>query len=115
MTLNECFDTFGGDYNGVMGRLVTEERVKKFLKMFVSDTSFDTLCTSMDNGDYETAFRAAHTLKGTCLNLGIGRLGKTASDITEALRGGVNNGADAMMPQIKADYELTIDAINSLD
>lgn len=115
MNLIECFSAFEGDYNGVMGRLMTEDRVARFLKMFLKDTSFDTLCTAMDNGDYETAFRAAHTLKGTCANLGITRLQDSASEITEALRGGVNNGADALLAQVKDDYALTIGAISMLD
>lgn len=115
MNLVECFDTFCGDYNAVMGRLMTEDRVKKFLKMFTADKSFDILCDSLNSGDYESAFRAAHTLKGTCANLSITKLFNSVSAITEALRGGVNNGADELLPQVAADYELTIDAINCLD
>lgn len=114
MNLKECYAAFGGNYDEVIGRLMTEERVKKFILMFLRDTSFDTLCTAMENKDYDTAFRAAHTLKGTCLNLSIERLRISASDITEALRDGVNNGADELLPKVIEDYTLTIDAINQL-
>ena len=31
------------------------------------------LTQAMDAGDVETAFRAAHTLKGICANLGLSR------------------------------------------
>ena len=112
MDLKQCYDTFGGDYNGVMGRLITQERVTKFLRMFTRDESFQTLCVSLESRDFETAFRAAHTLKGTCANLGITRLQNSASEITEALRNGVNNGADALLQQVKDDYELTIKCID---
>ncbi len=40
----------------------------------------------MENGDTETAFRAAHTLKGICMNLGFDRLYEASYDITEVLR-----------------------------
>lgn len=115
MDLRQCYDTFSGDYDGVMGRLLSEERVKKFLRMFVCDESFSTLCSALESGDYETAFRAAHTLKGTCANLGITALQNSASEITEALRGGVNNGADALLQRVKDDYDLTIGCIELLN
>ncbi len=115
MNLKECFNAFNGDYNGVMGRLMTEERVARFLRKFLDDKSYDTLCAAMLDADYETAFRAAHTLKGTCANLGISGLQASASEIAEALRGGTNKGADKLLPQVKKDYELTISSINALE
>lgn len=115
MNLIECFKAIEGDYEGVIGRLMTEERVKKFLLMFLKDTSFNTLCTAMDCADYETAFRAAHTLKGTCANLGIAKLQSSASELTEALRGGVKDSAASLFKQVKNDYEQTINAIKELN
>ena len=35
MTLQECYESMGADYQGVMGRLMKEERVLKFLKKAV--------------------------------------------------------------------------------
>lgn len=115
MNLKECYIAFEGDYDEIMGRLMTEERVKKFLALFPKDDSFASLCTAMEQEDYETAFRMAHTLKGICLNLGLGKLFSSSNNITEALRGNVNNGADELLPQVKADYELTVNSIKELD
>ena len=61
MTLKECYKAIGGDYEGVVSRLVTEARVNKFLTMFLQDASFKVLCDSMEMRDAEEAFRAAHT------------------------------------------------------
>lgn len=115
MTLKDCYAAFGGDYVGVVGRMLTEERVKKFLQMFGRDTSYADLCKAMQSGAYDKAFLAAHTLKGVCANLGIDRLHKLAEEITETLRGNVNNGADAILPALQAEYQLTVDAIALLD
>ena len=114
MDLKECFDTFGGNYNEVMGRLLTEERVKKFLLMFLKDTSFNDLEAAMKNKDYDTAFRAAHTLKGICANLGIEKLGNAASEITEALRAKDTDTACNLFAQVEESYTITIDALNQL-
>lgn len=40
----------GADYEGVMGRLRTEERVKKFLLKVLNDKSYDLLIDSIEGG-----------------------------------------------------------------
>lgn len=115
MNLKECFDSFGGSYNDVMGRLLTEERVKKFLLMFLKDTSFNDLKTAMENEDYSSAFRAAHTLKGICANLGIAKLGEISSEITEALRANDNETACKLFDRVAQCYSITVNALNQLD
>ena len=115
MTLNECIAVLGGDFDELKGRMLSEERIKKFLRMFPADQSFCELCNSMESGNFEAAFRAAHTLKGLCANLGIGNLGIKASEITEALRGNVNNGADNILPDLIKEYNAAVDAISILE
>ncbi len=114
MNLKECFDVFGGDYNDVMGRLLTEERVKKFLLMFLKDTSFSELETAMQKKDYDCAFRAAHTLKGVCANLSIVKLGEAASRITESLREKDASNAERLFVQLSENYSITIDVLKQL-
>ena len=56
------------------------------------------------------AFRAAHTLKGICLNLGFSCLGKAASELAEYLRGrGDTVGYDAPV----ADYDYIVNTAPS--
>lgn len=115
MNLKECFDAFEGNYNDAMGRLLTEERVKKFLLMFLKDTSFNDLKAAMENEDYSSAFRAAHTLKGVCANLGIAKLGEISSEITESLRANDNETACKQFDQVEKYYNITVHALNQLD
>lgn len=114
MDLKECFEAFGGNYNDVMGRLLTEERVKKFLLMFLKDTSFSDLKTAMESNDYDGAFRAAHTLKGVCANLGIEKLREVTSEITEALRAKDSDTACMIFPLVAESYAITVAALNQL-
>ena len=58
MTVKECYECLGADYEDVSCRLRSEERILKFLKMVLKDTSFKDLCNAMEEQDYEKAFRA---------------------------------------------------------
>lgn len=69
MTLEECYRALGGSYSEVLARLVDDKMITKYLNKFIEDTCYRDIFTALENNDYETAFRAAHTLKGICLNL----------------------------------------------
>lgn len=111
MTLKECYDSFGGNYEEVLSRLMDDKRVQRFAFKFLNDTNFDTLCECMKNENYEDAFRAAHTIKGLCLNLGFERLRVSSDELTEALRNGKSEGAEALLEKVRADYTEVITAL----
>lgn len=87
MQLKECYDAFGGDYDSVKERISKDEMIEKFLVKFLSEPSYENLCNSLEQEDYQEAFRAAHSMKGVCANLGFSELGENASVLTEYLRG----------------------------
>lgn len=69
----------------------------------------------MNEGDYESAFRAAHTLKGVALNLGLGRLAKSSSELTEALRAGRENEAvQPLFLLLEHDYMEMCETVKTL-
>ncbi|MGN1230653.1 MAG: Hpt domain-containing protein [Anaerotignum sp.] len=109
MTIKECYEAFGGNYAETMGRMGSERLVQKFALKFLTDSSFDTLCETMEKADCQEAFRAAHTLKGICLNLGFDPLGKISGQLTEALRPCQPECLQAaetaaMLEQVKQEY-----------
>ena len=113
MTLRECYDALGGDYDDALGRLRSEKLVNKFVLRFLDDKSYDLLCDSMEAKDYGEAFRAAHTLKGVCSNLAFTVLGRSSSELSEALRYGYTPGADALAERVKEEYRQTAAAIRA--
>lgn len=116
MTIQECYQQFGGDFVEVRSRLPNETLVKKFITKFLDDNSFSDLQTALEQGDRERAFRAAHTLKGVCANLSMNRLRLSASRLTELLRpdtGAVPAGADVLFEEVRRDHELTVSAIRA--
>jgi len=113
MTLQECYAAFDGDYAGVTARLSGERLVQKFALKYLNDPSFDQLCAAMAEKDWETAFRAAHTIKGVCQNLGFTRLLKSSSRLCEALRHGWTPEAEPSMEQVRADHKSVTEAIRA--
>ena len=113
MTLRECYAALGGDYDDALGRLRSEKLVSKFVLRFLDDKSYELLCASMEEKNYEEAFRAAHTIKGVCSNLAFTVLGRSSSELSEALRNGYTPGADALAEQVKEDYRRTVEAIRA--
>ena len=114
MTLQELYKAIGADYDEVLGRLRSERLIQKFALRFPDDGSFDLLCRSLDEGNYEEAFRAAHTIKGVCQNLGFTGLGASSSELTEALRSGTPApNTPELLDRVRQDYRLTVDAIRA--
>lgn len=114
MTLKECYAALNGDYEEAMGRLRSERLVQKFVLKFLDDGSFDLLCRSMEAGDQPEAFRAAHTIKGVCQNLGFNRLYESSSELSEAMRDGKPLADPALLERVKEDYAATAGAIRAL-
>lgn len=115
MTVRECYEKMGADYEGVLQRLMNEAFVKKFAVKFLSDTSFSDLKQALEEGNAENAFRAAHTLKGICLNLGFDGLYKASYELTEKLRGRVIEGSDELFSEVEKQYNKTIDALSGIE
>ena len=113
MTLQECYAALGGDYDEVIGRLRSERMVQKFVLRFLDDKSYELLCGAMESGNYEEAFRAAHTIKGVAQNLSFTALYQSASALSEALRGGFTPEAPALAARLDADYAKTVAAIRA--
>ena len=117
MTVQESYAKMGADYDDVMSRLRTDDRIKRFLLRVADDQSFNNLVAALKEHNMEEVFRAAHTLKGVSSNLSLVRLCKSATAITEMLRGKTEYSADLepMLEQVRADYELTIECIKSIE
>lgn len=115
MTTEECYARMNADYADVLRRFGQEERVKRFLFRLPDDESYPTLCRMLDDGDGQEAFRAAHSLKGICMNLGLASLYESVNALTEELRSGqVTPAARPLAEQVKQDYLATVQCIREL-
>ena len=115
MTLQEFYDRIGGDYKATISRLPSEALIKKFVIRFLDDASFTRLRDGLQENDGEKAFRAAHTLKGICLNLSFDTLYKPCAEITEALRDGrITEGCNTLFLEVEKEYNRLTKAVRSI-
>ncbi len=117
MTLQECYDSIGSDYNNTVAHMCGKESLlEKFVRKFAEDPTYNMLVSSYESKDLETAFRMAHTLKGVCLNLGFTKLLESSSALTEALRHkeAIADNVEELYEQVKKDYGMTISAIKQI-
>lgn len=112
--MKEFYEQLGLDYSEVLGRLGNDGIIRKFAIKFLSDTNFQDLKEGLEQKDAEKAFRAAHTLKGICLNLGFSNLYTPSNEITEKLRGREIKDCDELFAQVQAEYEKLAEAIKKI-
>lgn len=109
--LRSVYESFGGDYDTVLGRLVSAERIERYLKLFFEDTLMDTLIQGMETGDYESMFMSAHTMKGNTDTLGLTKLHESSLELTEALRAKDYSNIDRLFAAVKEDYSQAEQAV----
>lgn len=115
MELRQIYEQMHGDYDSVIKRLRADERIEKYLVKFMGNHMDCLIRDALAAGDYETAFREAHNLKGVCANLNMDALGKSASELTEALRNGTPKGdITPLVEAMQSDYDMTIRALAQL-
>ena len=114
MSLRTCYEALGGNYDEALGRLMSERIMQKFVLKFLNEGSYELMMSALEAKDGEAAFRAAHTLKGVCLNLSFDKLIHSVEPLCEALRHGWSDDAPALAEPVKADYQQTVAAIRAL-
>lgn len=111
MTLSECYNLAGGDYEEVVERIGNEILVERFLLKFLHDPSYVQLTAALEENDVQSAFRAVHTLKGVCLNLGLTDLFQVSSALTEKLRGMDMSGYEPYFAKVQKEYQRVSDTL----
>lgn len=114
MNIKDCYDSIGADFEDVLGRLGSEKLIERFALKFLEDDSYSNLKEALAEKNAENAFRAAHTLKGVCLNLGLKNLYTVSSDLTEKLRGRSLDGADELFEKVREQYDITVNALKNV-
>lgn len=110
----------GADVQSTLRRFMgKEELYLKFLKKFPEDQNYQKLGESLEAGNYEEAFRNAHTLKGVAANLGLVPVQTVVSGLVEELRNKSAEEVDvpkanAMLQDLKKEYEKFVEIINSI-
>lgn len=115
MTIKECYEQLGQNYEEVLDRLGSEVILKKFVIKFLDDPSFQMLEDGLKEKNADQAFRAAHTIKGICLNLGFDKLYQASSDLTEQLWGkDTVEETDDLFLKVKEQYTKLVEVVRKM-
>ena len=119
MQLEQCYASFGGNYQDVKSRLMKDELIQRLVIKFLADKSYENLSAAIGQKDYGEAFRAVHTLKGVSQNLSFDQMSRSTETLTETLRKWESVPVDEeacaqQFEQVSKDYAAVVDAIRML-
>ncbi len=112
--IKQLYQNIEGDYETAISRMQNDERIQKYLKFFLADESYMQLKNAIEMNDCDSAFRAAHTLKGVCQNMAFSSLSKVVEEITEELRAKNFEKAVEIFPEVVEKYEIVVNEIKKV-
>jgi len=104
-----AFISGGNDYFAALERVAGDEALLlDLMRMFLADGSFSVMREKIAEGEINAAFRAAHSLKGSCGMLGMTALYNSMLPLTEELRRGNPEGAKMLYPAAEREYNSVV-------
>ena len=114
MSVQDFYAGIGGNYDNAKLRLMTDERMIKYLKKFSAYSDITSLEKAVAEKDYQTIFEISHDIKGMCLNLELTPLSQSSSALCESVRGGKpNSDVEPLFEKYKQDLETVLCAIEN--
>ncbi len=120
MTLQELYQSIGGDYEQALRVLRMDKLIDKHIRKLAKNGVVDQLLAAGESMDATQLFEAAHAAKGVCGNLGLKTLSDMASEIAEEYRpGNARSLSDAQvrerLDRIAALYRRTAEGIRQYE
>lgn len=101
----DAMDRFGGN----------AELFERLALKFLDDPHFEALERSLSEGDVETAYHEAHSLKGVAGNLSFKDLYEAASRLSEALKSGDLSAAQELMGPARDAHETVMTTLRMVE
>lgn len=114
MKIREFYKTIGGDYDDMRRRIPSDRMIETFLLKYPADPSYAALAAARESRDAESAFLAAHTLKGVASTLGLKELTETSALLVDALRPPSGFPDDALFDAVTEAYTRVLRQIAAL-
>lgn len=101
MLTMDALRRFGANTEEGLGRCLNDEGFYlELVNMVLGDAGFDKLAAALEGKDWQAAFEAAHSLKGSLGNLALTPIYAPTSELTERLRGGREADYAALLAEI---------------
>ena len=88
MTVQELYQSIGGNYEQAIRVLRMDKLVDKHIRKLTSNGVIESLLAAGQEMDPTQLFETSHAVKGVCGNLGLTELAAAASEISEEFRPG---------------------------
>ena len=105
MELMDFYNAIGENYDLLLSRLLSSDRIEKYLTIFFSENSIEDLKTWIINNDFQSAINTAHTLKGVTATLGFDHLSSDICGLHGVLKNNESEKAGILCQQIVEEYE----------
>ena len=113
-TLTDKLAAYGIDYVDAMDRMDNSEDLYKTLALkYLDNDNYAELIAAMDVGNYDDAYKAAHSLKGVSGNLSFKKIFDVSAAVSTALFQGEYQAAAEMLPDLKAAHDQVIDGLTA--
>lgn len=92
------------------------EFLRELIAIFLSDTParMAELDQALGQGDYTTATRAAHSVKGSASNFGANQLAAVAKELESQCKAGTCTVSSPLLPSLKGEYARVETALKAL-
>jgi PAS domain S-box-containing protein len=99
-----------------IGKATDPGFLQQILDMFLKQApeSISEIKASLEKGDPITMWKAAHKLKGTCLNIGAKKMAEICKEIESKGRHSQLMGLQGLSIQLEMDYKATVEELKSL-
>ena len=120
MTLQELYESIGGDYEQAVRVLRVDKLIDKHIRKLTKNGVVDNLIAAGRDMDPTQLFECAHAMKGVCANLGLTQLADAASTLAEEFRPGnaralTDEQVAATLEEIDALYRKAAEGIRAYE
>lgn len=114
MTVKEFYSGVDGNYMEIYSKFLNDDKIRKYLYIFLQDKTFTNLCIEIDSKNPQKAFIYAHTLKVLSQNLSFSSLYICSEKVTQALKNNNLQKAITILPELSEEYTRVILGIKKL-
>lgn len=118
MNLKDAMELAGVDYEMTLNRFSNnEDLLRRFVKKFPDDKTFQELQAAVDDKRYSDVERAAHTLKGIAANLGFQYLSDLSAEVVNLVRADHcdKDNIGIAFSRVGKEYEKVVACVNRLE
>lgn len=112
MDISAFYGAIGENYEAVYRRLLSSERIEKYLSRFFQQNQIEDLQQQMKAQDFAAAMNSAHILKGVASTLGLDGVTGTVCELHTALKENRADEATALLCELLTGYETVVSEWN---